>query len=112
MAASTLRVRARQGITTRYDLIDQGVKRMVGRRLVQHPDSPNGVAWVSTGETETVPNMREFRDAIKDGALWAGDEETAREVFGPAWRENFDASFGTAKAPASAAAPAAEEKAK
>lgn len=95
MAASTLRVRAREGIVTRYDLIDQGVKRMVGRKLVPHLDASNGFAWVETGETETLPNIAEFRTSIRDGALWAADEATAREVWPTEWRKHFDASFGT-----------------
>jgi hypothetical protein len=48
-------------------------------------------------EVEEISNRVEHRALIKDGALWAADEATAREVWGPKeWRENFDASFGTA----------------
>lgn len=96
MAAKSLRVRSRNGIVTRYDLIDQKVKRMVGRKLVPHPEAAGGVAWVSTGEAETVPNMKEFRDEIRDGGLWAADEETAREVWPVEWRQHLDLSFGSA----------------
>lgn len=109
MAASTLRVRAKAGICPRYDLVDQGFNRKVCRRLEASADAPSGFAWVDTGETESVPNTKEFRDAIADGALWAADEETAREVWGVAWRSNFDASFGTAKA-VTKSAKSAEEK--
>ena len=115
--ASTLRVRARSGIVTRFDLMaqDPPIRRMVCARLVPHPDAPNKHAFVHTDEVENVPNMKEFRDAVKDGALWAADEETARECFGARWRDHFDPSFGmgmkAAPAAASTAPPSAEEKA-
>lgn len=105
-----LRVRARQGITTRFDLLDQGVRRMVGRKLVPHPDALNGHAWVDTGEIEEVPYMAEFVEAIRNGSLWAADEATAMFVFGTEWRKYFDASFGTTPImTTSAAAKPAEE---
>lgn len=94
MAGAMLRVRARAGLVTRYDLIDQGVMRKVGMRLLPHPEAANGFAWVPTGETESVPDMKEFRDEVRDGGLWAADEDTARRVFGEAWKSNFDPSFG------------------
>lgn len=108
MAAKSLRVRSRNGIVTRYDLIDQKVKRMVGRKLVPHLEAAGGHAWVSTGETETVPNMKEFRDEIRDGGLWAADEETAREVWPVEWRKHLDMSFGTAPQAQTAALPATD----
>lgn len=105
---NTLRVRARSGIVTRYDLLDQGVKRMVGRQLQPHADAPNGFAWVDTGKVEELPYMREFIDEIRDGGLWAADEDTARAVWGDKFRDHFDASFGTAPTAPKSATPAAE----
>jgi len=110
MPLSKLRVRARSGIVSRFDLVDHGIKRMVGHTFQKHDDAPNGFAWVPTNETEEVPNLPEFRTALKDDALWAADEATAREIWGAQWREHFDASFGTA--PKRALAPASTADAK
>lgn len=102
---NTLRVKPRAGIVTRYDLLDQGVKRMVGRRLEPNADAANGYAWVDTGEVVELPYMREFIDEIRDGGLWAVDEATARAVWGAEFRAHFDPSFGTAP---TASSPVAE----
>jgi hypothetical protein len=111
MASSMLRVRARSGIVTRYDLVQHGMRRMVGQALQPHAEAPNGFAWVPTGKDEEIPNLPEFRQAVKDGALWAADEDTARAVWGADYRKHFDDSFGSKPAPPAneaAAAPPAE----
>jgi hypothetical protein len=101
MPALKLRVRARSGLPSNHDAAAQDSKRVICHRYVQfdgagNPFPGNGWAWVPTSEVEEISNRVEHRALIKDGALWAADEATAREVWGPAWREHFDASFGTA----------------
>lgn len=112
--ASKLRVRAREGIVTRADLLQHGVRRMVGQRLEAHADAPGGFAWVPTGETEELPDHAHFRTALKEGALWAADEATAKAVWPSDWRKHFDPTFGTVVATEhheiNDAAPTAEEK--
>jgi hypothetical protein len=97
MSASKLRVRARSGLPSNHDAAAQDSKRIICHRYVEHPDAGNKWAWAPTNEVEEISNRVEHRALIKDGALWAADEATAREVWGPKeWRANFDASFGTA----------------
>lgn len=97
MPALKLRVRARSGLPSNHDAAAQDSKRVICHRYVQNPDAGNGWAWAPTTEAEEISNRVEHRALIKDGALYAADEATAREVWGPKeWRENFDASFGTA----------------
>lgn len=96
MPASKLRVRARSGLPSNHDAAAQDSKRIICHRYTEHPEAGNGYAWAPTNEVEDISNRVEHRALIKDGALWAADETTAREVWGAQWRENFDASFGTA----------------
>ncbi len=98
MPASKLRVRARSGLPSNHDAAAQDSKRIICHRYTEHPDAPSGWAWVPSNEVEEISNRVEHRALIKDGALWAADEVTAREVWGPKeWRANFDASFGTGR---------------
>lgn len=96
MAVWKLRVRARSGMPTDFDAADQGHKRVIGHRYAPNEAAPNKWAWMPTGEDVTVSNRVEHRNQIKDGALWAMDEDTAREVWGTEWRKHFDPSCGTA----------------
>lgn len=96
MPASKLHVRARSGMPSDFDAADQGHKRVIGHRYAPNDAAPSGWAWMPTGENISVSNRVEHRNQIKDGALWAVDETTAREVWGVEWRKHFDASFGTA----------------
>jgi hypothetical protein len=96
MPALKLRVRARSGLPSNHDAAAQDSKRVICHRYVQNPDAGNGWAWAPTNEVEEISNRVEHRALVKDGALWAADEATAREVWGAEWRQHFDASFGTA----------------
>lgn len=82
MSKSTLRVRAVPGVLVpRFDL--ERDRRFVGR--VPGEVTEEGFQWVATEEPAEIPDMHEFRAAVKAGDLEAADEETARKC-GVAWK--------------------------
>jgi hypothetical protein len=106
-APKTLRFRARgESLVPHYEsLLNQGIKRFVGRRFdptIGEPfkDDETGEerksgGFVSTGETEEVPYRFEYVRECQAGCLWPADEATAK-----ACDLKFDPSFG---APATSA---------
>jgi len=100
-APKTLRFRARgESLVPHYEsLLNQGIKRFVGRRFdptIGEPfkDDETGEerksgGFVSTGEDEVVPYRFEYVRECAAGCLWAADEATAK-VCGV----DFDSSFG------------------
>jgi hypothetical protein len=86
-----------------FDALDAGIHRYIGRRVDasacvtaedHKPHHGNTPDFVHTGQTCRVTNRREVLMALRDGDLWAADEETAKAAFGPAWRDHFDPNFG------------------
>ena len=63
------------------------VRRIIGRRHEQV--SPGRWAWVSTGKVESLAYHHDIAKAIRDGDLYAADEETARVCC-----VEFDPTFG------------------
>ena len=67
-----------------YRAMGANPKRVIGRVF----DAESG-DWTSTGEAVEVPATHEFRQAVRDGELWAADEASAA-ICGV----KFDSTFG------------------
>ncbi len=88
MAPKTLRVRARGvALVHRIEGMNSQVRQFVGRQFVTLPEGGEG--WAPVKDDTELPNRAEYRQAVKECALWAADEETAE-----ACGVNFDPDFG------------------
>ena len=93
---STLRVRARgAALVHRLEAMSASPRQFIGRQWVQTTDGRWGLA--STETDVEVPNRAEYRAAVREGSLWAADQETAQEC-----GVEFDATFGADEAADSA----------
>ena len=74
-----------------FDALDRPVplRRFIGRKLQEAPESPGRFAFVSTGKVEEVDSRPEVFKAAQDGELWPADEATAK-----ACGVKFDPTFG------------------
>ena len=87
MDSKTLRVRARgAALVQRLDAIGSQVRQYVGRAYVTLPE---GGGFAPIAEDVELPNVAEYRQAVKEGSLWAADEATAK-----ACGVLFDEDFG------------------
>lgn len=76
-----LRVRAVGDILCpRFDI--ENDRRFVGR--TKGPATPEGTPWIPTADPVEVPNLPEFRLALRHGDIEAADEATALEA-GMVW---------------------------
>jgi hypothetical protein len=73
---STLRVRARgTALVCRLESMNASPRHFIGREWIE----TDGVhALHPSDEDSVVANRAEYRQAVKDGSLWAADEDTAR----------------------------------
>lgn len=87
--AGKLCVRAKgSALVTDYERLDAGVKKFVGRKLVDL--SNQEFAFIPTEESELVPDRAEYRRAVCDGELWAASPDTAKKCgvrFDPSFSE-------------------------
>ena len=87
MDSKTLRVRARgTALVQRLDAVGSQVRQYVGRAYVSLPE---GGGFAPTADDVELPNIAEYRQAVKEQGLWAADEETAKACGVP-----FDEFFG------------------
>mgnify|MGYP001609525648 CR=1 FL=1 len=82
-----LLVRAR-GTASVPDILamEAGMKRFIGRRPVYDFGPDKVLAFVPTNENQEIPPLFEYKRAVKEGELWAANQETAVEcgvVFDP-----------------------------
>lgn len=73
-----LRVKARgSAMQPDFDAMREGHRRFVGRSLDRNYGEDKRWAYVPTNEVHDIPAYAEYVRAIKEGDLWAADQETA-----------------------------------
>jgi hypothetical protein len=83
-----LRVRARgTAMVPNMEALDAGARRFIGR--VFDPTLGPAGGWPASPDITEVPRRAEYLFAVRDGDLWAADEETAQFC-----GVKFDPSFG------------------
>ena len=86
--------------------LDAGIRRFVGRKLVDLGEDQYGFAPLPPESPSEVAISGEIKLACQAGDLWPADEETARAC-GVPFDPKFGGEFASAKKPA---ADAAKEK--
>lgn len=74
-------------LVSHLEALDAGVRRFVGRK--HDPSVGPAGGFVPHAEAEEVADRAEYRQAVKEGDLWAADEETAAKC-----GVKFDPKFG------------------
>ena len=86
MQKQTLRVRARgAALVQKLEAMASSPRQFIGREWV-FVDGQHGLK--ATGEDVEIADRAEYRQAIREGSLWAADRETA-DACGVAFDPNF-----------------------
>jgi hypothetical protein len=78
--AGKLCVRAKgSALVCDYERLEAGIKKFIGRKIVNLSETAEEWAFIPTDESECIPDRAEYRRAVRDGELWAASPDTAKK---------------------------------